>query len=205
MPGASLAPFVYPDRRQDLQQKPDHCLPPFLHPRRPDGHDKPAAIGIADQTGHAIPLCVYQTKGVRIRRDDLTAQGKGPFYPPPPEAGVDPGGGIVGQEAEGDIAGTVKSEGKGPAGDIRRKNDVSGSGFPLHGCDGPGEEPGVTMTERDVATFFKYDPRVIHATRPTRTGSIFILFTDATTYRLNPSLVTRPAHRAGLPGVDIFK
>ena len=46
LPGAPLAPFVDPDRRQDLQQKSDHGLAPFLHPRRPDGHDQIAAVPV---------------------------------------------------------------------------------------------------------------------------------------------------------------
>ena len=152
--GTSLAPLVDPGRRDRLREETDQDLPPSLHPRRSDGHDEIAAVPVDDEAGHPVPLRIDQTVGVRFRRDDLPAQRTGPFDPPPPEIGVDPGGRIIGQKAEGDVAGVEKTEAEGPAAGVRRQNNVAGRGFPLHPGERPGEDPGVAVAERDSRPFF---------------------------------------------------
>ncbi len=88
---------------------------------------------------------------------------KRPLDAPPPETGVDPGGGIIGQEAKSDVAPVEETEAERPAAGIRRKNDLSRLRLPFHRGQGPGEEPGVTMAKCGVPSLLEYDPWVVHA------------------------------------------
>ena len=123
-------------------------------------NDQIAAVPVDDEAGHPVPFGIDQTVSVRFRRDDLFPERDGPFDPPPPEIGVNPGGRIIGQKAEGDVAGVEKTEAEGPADAVRRKNNVAGRGIPLHPGERPGENPGVAVAKRNITPLFQYDPRI---------------------------------------------
>ncbi len=160
--GTPLAPFVDPRRSDRIGEMADESLPPFLHPRRPDAEHKKAAVTVDNEAGHPVPFCIDEAIGVRFRRNDLLPQGYGPIDPPTPEIGVDPGGRITGQKAEGDVAGVEKTEAEAPADAVRRKNDVAGRRISFHLGYGPGEDPGVAVAKRGLSPLLEYDPRIAH-------------------------------------------
>ena len=93
---------------------------------------------------------------------DLLPQGKRPLDPPPPEIGVDPGAGIVGQEAERDVSPAEETEAERPATGVCRQDDLTRLRLPFYRGQGPGEEPGVAVAKSGVPSFFEYDPGVSH-------------------------------------------
>ena len=145
--GTPLAPLVDPGRCDRLREEADQDLPPSLNPRRSDAEHKVAAVPVDDEAGHPIPLRIDKSISVRFRRDDLSPERDGPFDPPPPEIGVNPGGRIIGQKAEGDVAGVEKTEAEGPADAVRCKDNVAGRKIPFHPGERPGEDPGVVSLQ----------------------------------------------------------
>jgi hypothetical protein len=85
-------------------------LPPFLNPGCPDAEYKKASVTVHNEAGHPVPFRVDEAISIRFGRNDLLPQGYGLIDPPPPKLGVDPGGRISSQKAEGDVAGVEKTE-----------------------------------------------------------------------------------------------